>query len=113
MRGAAPGLADSGAGVYGLKLHPSGFVEADWMVLPRLGFMGRVALRDAIVTLGTAPTTSQTRIYITKQIQYTAGARVVFNPHIVAKLEYLHNQEYGGVPSFRDDIFTSSLVLSF
>ena len=34
-------------------------------------------------------------------------------PHIVAKLEYLHNQEYGGVPSFRDDIFTSSLVLSF
>ncbi len=114
MRGAAPGLAESAAGVYGLKLHTSGFVEADWMVLPRLGFMGRVALRDAIVTLGDpAQTTSETRIYITKQIQYTAGVRVVFNPHIVAKLEYLHNQEYGGVPSFRDDIFTSSLVLSF
>ncbi|MFL5305891.1 MAG: hypothetical protein ACJ8F1_11800 [Polyangia bacterium] len=115
MRGAAPGLAESAAGVYGLKLHASGFLEADWMVLPRLGFMGRVALRDAIVTLGQpSPTdTSQTRIYITKQVQYTVGARVVFNPHIVAKLEYLHNQEYGGVPSFRDDIFTSSLVLSF
>lgn len=117
MRGGAPGLPDSGAGVYGLKLHASGFAEADWMVLPRLGFMGRVALRDAIVTLGdpTAPqsVTDQTRIYITKQIQYTVGARVVFNPHIVAKLEYLHNQEYGGVPSFLDDMFTSSLVLGF
>jgi len=117
MRGGAPGKPDAGAGVYGLTLHASGFVEADWMVLPRLGFMGRAALRDAIVTLGDpadpSSAMSQTRIYITKQIQYTAGARVVFNPHIVAKLEYLHNQEYGGVPSFRDDIFTSSLVLSF
>lgn len=107
MRGGAPGVSDAAAGVYGLTLHPSGFAEADWMLLPRLGLMGRAALRDAIVTLGTD------RIYITKQIQYTAGARVVFNPHIIAKVEYLHNQEYGGVPSFRDDIFTSSLVLGF
>ena len=87
------------------------------MVLPFFGVMGRAALRDAIVTLGdpTAPqsATDQTRIYITKQIQYTVGARVVFNSHIIAKLEYLHNQEYGGVPSFEDDIFTSSLVMSF
>jgi len=114
MRGAAPGLAESSAGVYGLKLNMSGFVEADWMVLPRLGFMGRAALRDAIVTLGDpAQTASETRIYITKQVQYTAGMRVVFNSHIVAKLEYLHNQEYGHVPSFQDDIFTSSLVLGF
>jgi hypothetical protein len=59
------------------------------------------------VTLGTD------RIYITKEIQYTVGARVVFNSHIVAKLEYLHNQEYDGVPEFLDDIFTSSLVLAF
>ncbi|HVT07347.1 MAG TPA: hypothetical protein VHO67_07805 [Polyangia bacterium] len=115
MRGRAPGKPDASAGVYGLTLHASGFVEADWMVLPRLGFLGRAALRDALVTLGdpAVPSADQTRLYITKQIQYTVGARVVFNPHIVAKLEYLHNQEYGGVPSFRDDIFTSSLVLSF
>jgi hypothetical protein len=116
MRGGAPGLPDAGANVYGLKLHTSGFAEADWMVLPFLGLMGRVANRDAIVTLGDPAQSSgqsQTRIYITKQIQYTVGARVVFNPHIIAKVEYLHNQEYGGVPSFRDDIFTSSLVLGF
>ncbi len=117
MRGAAPGLPDSGAGVYGLKLHASGFLEADWMVLPYLGLMGRVALRDAIVTLGdpavSSSSGSETRIYITDQLQYTAGVRVVFNPHIVAKLEYLHNQQLGQIPQFRDDVFTSSLVLSF
>jgi hypothetical protein len=115
IRGGAPGLPDAGAGVYGLKLNLSGYGEADWMVLARLGLMGRVAVRDAVVTLGTpgAASADQSRIYITKQVQYTAGVRVVFNPHIVTKLEYSHNQEYGGVPSFEDDMFTSSLVLSF
>ena len=107
MRGGAPGLPDAAQGVYGLQLHPSGYAELDWQVLPQFGFMFRTSLRNAIVTLGTD------RIYITKEIQYTVGARVVFNPHIVAKVEYVHNQEYGGVPSFLDDIFTSSLVLAF
>jgi hypothetical protein len=37
----------------------------------------------------------------------------VFNPHVIAKLEYNHNQEYGGIPNFLDDIFTSSMVLAF
>jgi hypothetical protein len=86
------------------------------VVLSYLGLMGRVALRDAIVTLGTpgyGNPQDQSRIYVTKQVQYTAGVRIVFNPHVVTKLEYLHNQEYGGVPSFEDDIFTSSLVMSF
>ena len=106
MRGGAPGEPDAAQGVYGLKLHPSGYAELDWQVLPQFGFMVRGALRDAIVTLGTD------RIYITKEIQYTAGVRVVFNSHVIAKLEYNHNQEYGGVPTFLDDIFTSSLVLS-
>jgi hypothetical protein len=113
MRGGAPGEPEAALGVYGLQLHPSGYAELDWQVLPRFGFMARGALRDAIVTLGDpALSTSQTRIYVTKEIQYTAGLRVVFNPHVVAKLEYNHNQEYGGVPSFLDDIFTSSMVLS-
>jgi hypothetical protein len=107
MRGGAPGLPDAALGVYGLQLHPSGYGELDWQVLPQFGFTLRTALRNAVVTLGTD------RIYITKEIQYTVGARVVFNSHIVAKLEYLHNQEYDGVPEFLDDIFTSSLVLAF
>jgi hypothetical protein len=107
MRGGAPGEPDATQGVYGLQLHPSGYAEFDWQVLPQFGFLVRGALRDAIVTLGTD------RIYITKEIQYTGGIRVVFNPHVIAKLEYNHNQEYGGIPNFLDDIFTSSLVLAF
>jgi hypothetical protein len=113
MQGGAPGEPDAAQNVYGLKLRPSGYAEFDWQILPQFGFMARGALRNAIVTLGNPSlSTSETRIYITKEIQYTAGVRVVFNSHIVAKLEYNHNQEYGGVPSFLDDIFTSSLVLS-
>ena len=107
MRGGAPGLPDAALGVYGLQLHPSGYGEIDWMVLPQFGFMLRTGWRNAIVTLGTD------RIYITKEIQNTIGARFVFNPHVVAKVEYLQNREYGGIPEFLDDIFTSSLVLAF
>ena len=33
--------------------------------------------------------------------------------HIVAKAEYLHNQEYAGINEFLNDVFTSSLVLAF
>jgi hypothetical protein len=37
----------------------------------------------------------------------------VFSPHIVLKAEYLNNREYGGINEFKNDIFTSSLVLSY
>jgi hypothetical protein len=105
MQGKAPGLAEEG--VWGLDLKTSGYVEVNWQALARVGFLVRAEIRDAIVTLGTE------RIYITKQARFTGGLRLVFNPHIAMKAEYLHNAEYGGIPSFLDDIFTSSLVLSF
>jgi hypothetical protein len=31
----------------------------------------------------------------------------------VAKVEYLHNGEYGGVPQIQNDVFTSSLLLMY
>jgi hypothetical protein len=105
MQGKAPGRPDEG--VWGLDLKTSGYVEFDWQVLARAGFLLRAEIRDAIVTLGTE------RIYITKQARFTGGLRIVFNPHMALKAEYLHNREYGGIPQFRDDVFTSSLVLSF
>jgi len=105
MQGKAPGRPEEG--VWGLDLKTSGYVEFDWQVVGRFGFLVRAEIRDAIVTLGTE------RIYITKQARFTGGLRLVFNPHIAMKAEYLHNVEYGGIPSFLDDIFTSSLVLSF
>ena len=43
----------------------------------------------------------------------TGGVRVVVNSHMVVKAEYLHNDEYGGISEFDNDIFTSSMVLFF
>ena len=53
LEGKAPGLPDPAAGVWGLDLKPSGYVEFDWQVLAKLGFLVRAGLRDALVTLGT------------------------------------------------------------
>jgi hypothetical protein len=105
MQGHAPGRADEL--VWGLDLKRSGYVEADWQFLPFLGAYAQLSQRDAIVTLGSD------RIYITKERRYTGGLRVVMAPNIVLKAEYLFNQEYGGISEFRNDVFTSSLVLSF
>jgi hypothetical protein len=60
-----------------------------------------------MVTLGTD------RLYLTKQARFTGGIRVVINPHMVVKAEYLHNEEYGGITAFNNDVATSSLVLAF
>lgn len=105
MRGQSPGLALEQ--VWSLDLGDSGYVELNWLVFPFLGVVGRVELRDAIVTLGTE------RAYITKSWRATGGLRFVINPHVVLKAEYLHNGEFGGVRPFDNDIFTSSLVLAY
>lgn len=104
IRGKAPGTPDGTA--WTLNLHSSGYVEVNVLVLPQLGFLGRAEQRDAFVAQGMA------RAYLTKERRYTGGVRFIFNPHIVLKAEYLHNQEYGGIANFRDDIFTMSLVLA-
>lgn len=105
MRGGAPGNIEDR--VWSLDLSDSGYVEFDWLVLPYLGVYARGGLRDAFVALGTE------RAYLTKNYRVTGGLRFVFTPQITLKAEYLHNGEYGGVASFTDDIFTSSLVLTF
>ncbi len=84
------------------------------MMLPYLGSLARGDLRDALVWLGNpnAPGGGD-RIYITKSWRATGGVRVVPNEHVAVKVEYLHNGEYGGVPSIRNDVFVTSLVLSY
>jgi hypothetical protein len=104
MRGGAPGRAEDGA--WGLELHNAGYLELNWLPLSWLGLLGRADLRDALVWLGLD------RIYITKEYRLTGGVRVVFNPHIAFKAEFLHTQEYG-MAQIKNDIATSSLVLSF
>ncbi len=118
LKGGAPGQigppADPNHQPYGLKLHGGGYLELDWMATPMFGFLARGEIRDADVWLGdpNSPTGGD-RLYITRQWRATAGVRVVVNQHVAAKAEYLHNGEYGGVPQIADDVFTSSLVLSY
>jgi hypothetical protein len=100
--------------VYGLRLAKAGYVEAEWMLTPVFGLLGRAELRDALVWLGNpdAPGGGE-RVYVTKSWRATLGARAAINQHVIVKAEYLHNGEYGGVPAIRNDMFTSSLVLVY
>ena len=118
LKGGAPGetgpMYDPGHRPYGLALHYGAYLELDWMVTPMIGLLARGDVRDADVWLGNpnAPTGAD-RLYITRSWRATAGVRVVVNQHIVAKAEYLRNGEYDGIPPIPDDIFTTSLVLSY
>jgi hypothetical protein len=105
MKGESPGLPRER--VWMLDLNESGYVEANWQILSYFGVLGRFAQRNAVVAL------AQERVYVTKSRQLTGGFRFVFNPHVILKLEYVHNLEYGGIKSIKNDIATSSLVLHF
>ncbi|HET6283548.1 MAG TPA: hypothetical protein VFH73_21505 [Polyangia bacterium] len=105
LAGRAPGSALED--VYGLRLHGGGYLELDWMLNSSVGVMGRGEYRNAEVWL------SDERLYLTKSWRATIGGRIVFNEHAVLKAELLHNGEYGGLPQIRNDVYTSSLVLSY
>jgi len=99
---------------YGLRLNGGGYLEADVMLTGRFGILARGEFRDALVWLGNpAAAEGAERIYVTKVWRATAGLRYAPNEHATLKAEYLHNGEYGGIPDIRDDVFTSSLILSF
>ena len=84
------------------------------MFTSMVGAIVRADLRDAYVWLGD-PTLPQgaDRLYITKSWRLTVGARLVVNERIVIKAEALFNGEYGGVPPIPNDVFTTSLVMSY
>ncbi len=105
LRGRAAG--DPTQNVYSLDLHGGGYVEVHAMLTPSLGLLGSVGFRSADITLPTQ------RAYVSRNWRGTAGVRWVLDTWAVLKAEYLHNGEYGDVPSIPDDVFTSSLVLSF
>jgi hypothetical protein len=105
MKGESPGRL--GEPVWKLDLDWSGYVEVDWQMLTFLGLLARAELRHANVEL------HLDRLYITRSMRFTGGLRLVFNPRIMLKLEYLHNCEYGGMAQIDNDVATSSLVLHF
>lgn len=105
MKGQSPGRPVDRA--WRLELRDSGYVEIDWQVHPYVGIYARADRRNADVAL------ALDRLYITRQTRYTGGLHIVFNPHIVLKLEYYKNVEFGGIPAIDNDMATSSLVLAY
>jgi hypothetical protein len=118
LRGSADGEVgppvDLAHRVYGLRLNNGAYLELMTMFTSLVGGIVRGDLRDAYVWLGD-PTLPQggDRLYITKSWRLTLGVRVVVNDRIVVKAEALHNGEYGGVPPIPNDVFTTSLVMSY
>ena len=105
LKGSADGEASQG--VYGLRLHGGGYLEVDAMLTSSFGLIGRGEYRDALVWLGAE------RAYLTKGWRATGGVRWVATTRAVFKAEYLRNGEYGRIPNIADDVFTTSLVVSF
>jgi hypothetical protein len=105
LKGRAPG--DPTQQAYRLDLHGGGYLELDAMLTSSWGLLGRAEYRDAFVALG------MDRAYVTKSWRATIGGRWVLSRWAVLKAEFLRNGEYGGVPAVRNDVFTSSVVLSY
>jgi len=105
LTGKAPG--DEVSMAYALDLKQGGYVEADLIVTPVIGVLGRAEFRDAEVSEG------MERLYITKNWRATGGVRLLLHPNATVKAEYSHNGEYGGVPSIPDDVVTTSAVMAF
>lgn len=105
LRGFSPGSAMDRA--YGLKLHRSGYLEANYMFTPTFGALGRAELRDAFVDL------ADERAYLTKSWRATAGLRAAVTENVIVKAEYLFNGEYGGIPDIRNNLFTSSVLVTY
>jgi hypothetical protein len=105
LTGKAPGDPDTMT--YALDLKQGGYVEADVLVTPLIGVLGRAEFRDADMTLG------QERMYRTRNWRATGGVRLSISPNATLKAEYSHNGEYAGTPSIPDDVVTTSAVMAF
>lgn len=105
LKGRSPGRASDGA--YALDLVAAGYAELELLITPIFGAYGRADFRNAWVTLG------DSRAYLTKTWRLTGGLRASINRHLTLKAEYVRNFEYRELPAFDNDIFTSSLVISY
>lgn len=105
LRGFAKGKpADQ---VYALALKFGAYAEINWLINSYVGILLRGEVRDADVSLGTE------RLYITRSWRAVGGLRLTFTPNVALKAEYLKNGEFGGIKEIANDVFTSSLVVTY
>ena len=105
LKGRTPG--DVAENAYSLDLHGGGYVEIHAALAPALGLLGRIEYRSADITL------PMTRAYPSRSWRATGGVRWMIDTWAVLKAEYLHNGEYADIPTISDDVFTTSLVLTY
>jgi hypothetical protein len=67
----------------------------------------RVDWRDALHRNGAS------FVYISQVGRLTSGLRLTLTQNLVLKAEYTVNRELGRAPQFNDDVFTSSLVVTY
>jgi hypothetical protein len=85
-------------GAYGL----AGYHITNW-VMPYF----RTDWRDAVHDGGAS------FVYIVNVVRFTPGVRFDAGEHVAVKAEYTFNNELGELVTFRNDVFTSSLVARF
>lgn len=67
----------------------------------------RVDWRDALHRSGAS------FVYISELVRGTPGIRLTLTPNLALKAEYTFNVELGRIPQFNNDVFTSSLVITY
>lgn len=104
VRGFAPGGGIDQADYLSFRAFD---VEAVFRVLASLGVLGRYEQRHAVQRNGNA------FAYLIDIGRAVVGLRYDPAPNVAIKLEYLFNMELAPLPSFPNDVVTSSLVVSF
>ena len=65
----------------------------------------RVDFRDALHQKG------ESFVYISELLRVTGGARLELGPSVIVKAEYTVTRELGKAPDFKNNVFTSSMVI--
>ncbi len=104
VRGIAPGGGVDSADALNYR---SFHVEAFGRVLPWLGVLGRYEQRHAINRH------ANDWVYLIDIERVVVGVRIDPLPQVAFKLEYVANMEMAPLPSFPNDVFNSSMVVSF
>jgi hypothetical protein len=68
---------------------------------------GRVDWRDALHQSGAS------FVYVSQLVRFTSGLHFEIGTNVIVKAEYTVNRELGRIPSFPNDVFTSSLIVKY
>ncbi len=107
LPGAAPGDLAAACGVAACLRYRGAYGQLAWFASPRLTPYARIDWRDAEHRDG------DEFLYVADGWRATVGVRARLGVYVMAKAEYVAVRELGLVPYIPNDVFTTSLVLSY